>query len=166
MQTSRNNRNARAKRLGALISACSLVLCGCSDPDARVEGVFVLDSIDGQSLPFSYDVPARILTPAYNVVMLADTLELRSNGTGDSRGLSRQRSLPDGDAREMPSYTSFAHRSDGRQVVLDSLECRPNSNDPYVVCVVSESTITYSVVDGGLERREQGARWFWRRVGQ
>lgn len=150
----------------AFLAACSLALQACSDPADRVEGVFVLESISGQPLPYSYERPPSFNFAARRVVVMADTIELRPDGHGENRGLSRQRILPDGIEETFPSYMSFAHRFDGRTVVLDSLECRANSDDPYLLCVVGESRRDFSVVDGGLLELRTSGRWYWRRLGR
>ncbi len=108
----------RTLRMIALFSSCSLAMTACTDPDERVDGVFVLESIAGQPLPFTYRTSGGFLRDSAEVRVLADTIELRSDGGGERRTLETQRVLPDGGEVAFPSFITFRHRCSSGQVAL------------------------------------------------
>lgn len=162
---SRERRRTSGARLLLLLAIPILAACDSSTgPDNTLSGTFALQAVNGQPLPFIYQVRGAFMGPVVEVTLLGDTIELRADGTGERRAATRVRELPDTVTTESPRTTlRFRHRLSGEQLIFDSLEC--TSNMPNTDCGVGVAQLrltfragelieeTASVVDTVVTRR-------------
>lgn len=142
------------------VTAVGLIACACSpSTEPTVAHIFVLESIAGEGLP-----AAEYVHNACGTMLVADTLVLYANGTGQRRS-----------ARDEPSYTgavepitcepaassprkrvvsraSFTYDQTGNTIAID-FPC-----SPYASCVPSPHFVGTVTADGFIIETSQSAR--------
>lgn len=104
------------------VSAVAFLSWSCEQPTApvRVDGVFVLRTVGAKPIPA---VTGVILGTEFSV--LADTITLRTDGSGEWTSTTARRNLGTGATDTTRTVKQFVHSGSGATVLATGITCEP-----------------------------------------